>query len=373
MGADWEERLWDSLKPAFDHASREGMNRLVWHAFVSSPASMGIPGQQYFAGTHLNPNVTWWGKSAPFFTYLNRVQFMLQQGRFVADAWYYYGDHVPNFAQMRSSDPARLGYGYDYDVITEEAILTRLSAKNGRVALPDGLTYRVLVLPDESAISLPVLRKVKELVEAGITVVGPAPKESATLDHQLEDDAEVQTIATALWSGKTGHGRVLSGRTAWEVLFADGVKPDFEFSAEHKDTALDYIHRQTDTAEIYFVASGAKAAERVTATFRTSGRTPEIWDSVTGDRRFASAYSEKDGRTQVPLEFSPCGSFFIVFRELVSAHPATGTTNTLSYTNRQTLSGPWEVRFDPRWGGPASAQFDELVSWPTRTEPGIRF
>ena len=122
------------------------MNRLFWHAFVCSPAEAGVPGQQYFAGTHLNPNSTWWAKSAPFFAYLNRCQFLLQQGRFVADACVYYGDHVPNFAQLHS-DPAGLGAGYDYDVVTEEVVVSRLAVKDGRLVLPDGMSYRVLVLP----------------------------------------------------------------------------------------------------------------------------------------------------------------------------------------------------------------------------------
>ena len=105
--------------------------------------------------------MTWWTKSAPFFGYINRCQFMLQQGLFVADACYYYGDHVPNFAQHKRTDPAHVLPGYDYDVITEEALLTRASVQDGRIVLPDGMSYRVLVLRDHQAISLPVLRKVK--------------------------------------------------------------------------------------------------------------------------------------------------------------------------------------------------------------------
>ena len=109
IGPHWQETLWDNLKPTFDHACTEGLNLLAWHAFVSSPESAGIPGQQYFAGTHLNPNVTWWDKSAPFFAYINRCQWMLQQGIPVADVVYYYGDHVPNFAQLRKSGPRARG------------------------------------------------------------------------------------------------------------------------------------------------------------------------------------------------------------------------------------------------------------------------
>src|SRR6185436_8297489 len=142
--------------------------------FVCSPDSTGVPGQQYFAGTHLNPKVTWWSQSAPFFTYLNRCQFVLQQGQFVADALYYYGDHVPNFAQLKKSDPAGVLPGYDYDVATQENILN-LHFEGGRLTLPSGMSYRILVLPTRDSISLPVLRRASVLVQAGATVVGPRP------------------------------------------------------------------------------------------------------------------------------------------------------------------------------------------------------
>ncbi|RYD17102.1 MAG: glycoside hydrolase, partial [Verrucomicrobiaceae bacterium] len=164
VGPHWQETLWDNLKPSFDMACTEGLNLLIWHAFVCSPEKMGIPGQQYFAGTHLNPNVTWWNQSAPFFTYLNRCQHMLQQGTFRADALVYYGDHTPNFSQSRSSDPAKLGPGYDYDVINEEAILTRLSVRNNLLTIENGPTYRLLTIPDHPSFSLPVLRKLHHLV-----------------------------------------------------------------------------------------------------------------------------------------------------------------------------------------------------------------
>jgi len=172
IGPHWQETLWDNLKPSFEKALCEGLNLLVWHAFVCSPESEGLPGQQYFAGTHLNPNVTWWSRSAPFFAYLNRCHWMLQQGLPVADVAYYYGDHVPNFARLKSSDPARVLPGFDYDVVTAEVLLERMAVREGRLVLPDGVSYRLLVLPERDAISLPVLRKVKEFVAAGATVIG---------------------------------------------------------------------------------------------------------------------------------------------------------------------------------------------------------
>ncbi|MEY4385214.1 MAG: hypothetical protein RLY20_497, partial [Verrucomicrobiota bacterium] len=377
IGPHWQETLWDNLKPSFDKALTEGLNLLVWHAFVCSPESQGMPGQQYFAGTHLNPNVTWWDKSAPFFDYINRCQFMLQQGLFVADVAYYYGDHVPNFAQLKGSDPAKILPGYDYDVVTQEVLLNRMSVKDGRLVLPDGMSYRVLVLRDLGVLSPAVLNRLKEFVAAGATIVGSQPASPGTLTDFPKVDARFQQLTAELWSPNSHFkGRVITDKSAREVLLADGVKPDFAFSpptAPGAQAEVDYIHRRDGDAEIYFVANRSTNAVSLTCTFRVSGKAPELWDAVTGERRFATAYQQADGRTSVPLEFAPCGSWFVVFREPAAKHPATSERNTVDFKPVMEVAGPWTVRFDPKWGGPASAQLDKLVRWTSRAEPGIKF
>jgi hypothetical protein len=372
IGPNWQEKIWDNLKPSFDKALCEGLNVLVWHAFVCSPAETGIPGQQYFAGTHLNPKVTWWEKSSAFFSYIDRCQWMLQQGNFSADVLLYYGDHVPNFTQHKHTDPAHVGAGYDYDVITEEALIERASVKDGKIFLPDGINYRVLVLPDRDVISLPALKKIKELVAAGATVIGPKPAHGETLENFAATDAEVKKIADELWGGKVGAGRVIAGKTAREVLLADGVQPDCEFADAH-DAPLDYLHRTDGGTEIYFVANRTNFPATAMAAFRVTGKVPEIWNAVTGEHKFASAYTEKAGRTFVPLNFAPCGSWFVVFREPATSHTAVAKSNDAGLKPLQEISGAWTVHFDSKWGGPETAQFNSLVSWPTRPEPGIKF
>jgi hypothetical protein len=223
------------------------------------------------------------------------------------------------------------------------------------------MSYRVLVLPDRKAISLPVLRKLKEFVEAGATVVGVKPTEAAGL---RDSDAEVQEIAATL--------RLVTDKPAREVLLAVGVKLDFEVTGGDAETDLDYIHRRDGDADIYFVANRSPRAESVTTTFRVTGKAPELWDPVSGERRFAAAYSEADGRTSLPLDLAPCGSMFVVFR----AGTTNGAKATKNFPNCQPvaeLSGPWTVKFDPQWGGPASVEFARLDDWTKRPELGIRF
>ena len=328
IGPHWQETLWDNLKPSFDRACCEGLNRLFWTLVACSPAEMGLPGQDMFAGTHFNPNSTWWGKSHAFLTYLNRCQYLLQQGLFVADACYYYGDHVPNFAQLKKSDPARVLPGYDYDVATEEVVLTRMEVQDGRIVLPDGMSYRVLVLPDRSNISLPVLRRIKQLVEAGATVLGPRPQRATGLENFPRCDEEVQAIAAELWGPpdqetptvrSVGKGRVISGSTAREILAADGVPPDAEFLVEvdgqvRAAPGIDYIHRRTEQADIYFVSNQGATRAGVRAVFRVVGRQPEVWDPVSGSMHDAAVVTASGGRTAIPLELPPYGSVFVVFR-----------------------------------------------------------
>jgi hypothetical protein len=392
IGPHWQESLAENLKPAFDQALCEGMNLLVWHAFVCSPAEMGIPGQQYFAGTHFNPNTTWWSKSSAFLAYINRCQFLLQQGLFVADACYYYGDHVPNFTQLKRTDPAHVLPGYDYDVVTEEVILQRMSVRDGRIVLPDGMSYRVLVLPDRPGLSLPVLRKLKQLVEAGATVIGPRPTQTYSLAGYPGSEDELARLADELWGSQSGSaaqrlnhvgkGRVISGQTAREVLVRDGVDPDFncfqgtQGSGQYvmSTTTVDYIHRADGNADIYFVAIRTNSWTDASCVFRVADKAPELWDPVSGVITPARSFTRSGGLTSLPLRFAPYGSVFVVFRKpLTRSAEVAARGNFPVFTSPQEITGPWTVHFDPKWGGPESVVFEQLVNWTLRPEEGIKY
>jgi alpha-L-rhamnosidase len=283
IGPHWQERLCDNLKPSFDHACTEGLNQLVWHAFVCSPASEGIPGQQYFAGSHLNPNVTWWEKSGAFFSYINRCQALLQRGLPVSDIAYYYGHHVPNFAQLRESDPAKAGPGYDYDVVTEEVLTQNMYVENGRLILPHGVSYAALVLPPQPAISIQALRKIQKLAAAGALIIGPAPENAAGLDDSHQEDLEVADIRRKLWS-KNPSQSLIKDQPTREALLKRGISADVEFQGD----AVDWVHRRENKTEIYFLANPQAKAISTTASFRVKGMTAELWDPVTARIPFAS-------------------------------------------------------------------------------------
>src|SRR6185437_3775110 len=206
VGPQWSESLATDLKPTFDMAATEGLNRLVWHEFTSSPASEGLPGQEYFAGTHLNPNVTWWPRSQAFLTYLNRVQFLLQQGTPVDDLLYFYGDNIPAFARLKASDPANVLPGFDYDVTSEDALLHHLKiTSDGQLESASGVRWRALMLPVQRRLSLPALQFVDHYLRSRGVVIGLPPAGPSGL-ASFETQTAWRRLADAIWGKNCDDG-----------------------------------------------------------------------------------------------------------------------------------------------------------------------
>ena len=358
----WQEGP-DELKPLADRAMCEGLNRFVYHTFPHTPPESGFPGWVYNFGTLINTTNGWWPKSQGFHEYLARCSYLLQQGNFVGDVAFYYGDKAPNFVPAKHANSS-LGHGYDYDVVNTDAILNKMQVRNGRIYLPHGQYYEVLVLPAETKMNVDVIKKLEQMVLAGATVIGPKPMESYRLHNHEANDKLVQSIAERLW-GKCdsvnvkeniyGKGRIVWGKTVRQVLLEKKVSPDIEV----KNEAFEFIHRKTANAEIYFIRNSKKAAVTDQLTFRVSDKIPEIWNPETGEVTQVPVYSVTNGRVTLLLSLPANGSTFIVFRNpngnVQSRSESPGsfvefpgdTSVNLWYTNNAaytTTNGKW------KWG-----------------------
>jgi hypothetical protein len=307
---------------------------------------------------------------------------MLQQGLFVADVLYYNGDGIPNVVPPKNIDPSR-GFGYDYDVCNTEILLSRLSVKNGRIVLPDGMSYRVLVLPDRPVMPVSVALKIKELVAAGATVIGPKPVRTPGLAGYPESDKQLGEIANEIW----GKGDVINNLSIREVLAKAKVPPDFSFESHGENVLLDFIHRLTADADIYFVTNRRASHLSAMCTFRMNEIQPELWNPVTGEQQMLPQFESENGLTSIPLEFEPYGSMFVVFRK---SHPMAKTGNRKNtavnfpaFSLVKEIDGPWEVQFDTQWFYPVEGLvgeqakglfvFGKLEDWTKRAEPAIRY
>ena len=429
------------LKPVGDRQFCKGMNEIVFHRYVHQPDDR-VPGVglgQF--GLNLERTTTWWEPGREWITYLRRCQYMLRQGRFFADVCYYYGEDVPGSAWYyapRAMDPRQkmkpvLPKGYDYDVCDRTTFDT-MWVEDGYVALPSGMRYRYLVLPDHARYTPAALQKVYDLVVAGATVIGPRPSRSASLSNIENADQVIEELAAKIWplatgagERRVGKGRVITGKSFETILADDKLEPDFKAMMTNPKGDVRYIHRKIDDGEMYFVASQSEGPEEVVLNFRVSGMQPELWDPSTGERSEITMYKDDGAHTAIPLRLESFGSKFILFRKPATKAPIialgqngqrvrnvygpVNTRNDLSprlmkvrgeeaqleawefgeyellypegekstlvvqgVPSPETIHGAWYVSFQKDRAGPEGrVVFDELVSWTERPEDAIKY
>jgi hypothetical protein len=333
------------IKGAGDLAFCDGLTRMVFHQWIHQPDRDMVPG--YWSrpwktkeiGTKFGHTLTWWPMADGWLSYLARCQFMLRQGKFVADFAYLQDQRIPSNVVSRPGENPRCPPGCDYDALHAEVLL-QATAKEGRLQLQSGMSYRYLVLPPNGLLTPTTQKKIKQLAEAGVQVIGPGYREGT-----LED-----------------------------ILSADGIVPDIEFRNASPKARFEKIHRRDGETDIYFISNQTVAESHADVIFRVAGKQPELWNPVTGETRELPEWSEENGRTVVPMVFAPKESSFVVFRREGVRHKALGARrNFAEPVPVMDIGGPWQVAFDPKWGGPESIIFDELVDWTNHKEPGIKY
>ncbi len=373
-----------AMKALGDLHFATGINRFVIHEYAHQPSDDRKPGFTLGPfGTQFNRQITWWEESRAWMSYLSRSQFLLQQGNFVGDVLYFYGESVPvtvpGVKSIKPEPPA----GYDYDFVNAEVLLGRVEAgKDGRLLLPDGTEYRVLVLTS-TIVSPRVLKKIQSLVQAGVTVVGPRPLRSLGLAGYPTVDAEVAQLTQSLWGAcqtdstcdnKVGSkgGKVVTGKPLADVLVGLGVAPDFKTVTAAADANVVYFHRKTADADLYFVANQLSRVEDVRLHFRVTGKAPELWDPNRGTIVKATEWSRGATGTQVRLRMDEAGSVFVVFRR-PGVPPAASVAKSTKTRATFEVPGPWQVKFPAQLGAPPSATLNKLVSWSEHADEGIKY
>ncbi len=355
-----------NLKPTADLELASGLNRFVIHTSVHQPSDQKIP------GLGLGPFGQWftrhetWGEQAKAWTdYLSRSSYLLQQGKFVADVLYYYGEDN-NITALFGKKLPNIPAGYSFDFVNADALINVLSVKDGKIVTPSGMSYQVLAL-DENAknMSLPVLRKIRDLVKAGAAITGIQPEKNASLS---DNQAEFKAMVAEVWG--SNNKNVFLNQPLEQVLTAKNIKADFTYSKPQNDTEILHVHRTLPDREIYWLNNRKDRVEAIETSFRVTGKMPEIWHPENGKIEKVS-FQIKDGRTIVPLRLEPHDAVFVVFK---------GKATVASYTQPQAIekqlaaiTNPWKVTFQARRGAPANATFNALQSWTENADAGIKY
>ncbi len=384
-----------------DRAWALGINEFMFHRFAHQANPNVEPGMTMNRwGFHFDRTQTWWKNAgAAWFKYIARGSFMLRQGVPVSDLLVFVGDGAPN----STFDREALGIpsGYNFDCVNADVLLNRVTIDDGKLVLPEGTSYRMLVLKNVGKIKLETLKRIHQLSKEGITIVGEKPEQLAGYHINENEKSTFKNLVDEIWASKN----TISGFD-WQSIFTKNkLTPDFSI-ADRKD--IDFMHRTLAGAEIYFFANTDSIPQNFDVNFRITGKIPEQWNPMNGDRKLLAQFEEHNNGTHISISLAAEESVFIVFREsskgivsilspsdgifeLTTAHELQATVNkegtqelSLSNGNKVKLTvkdipkpigleGSWQVQFEKRGGYEGLVPFDSLIDWRHHPDENIRY
>ncbi len=360
----------EKLKRTADLEMASGLNRFVVHTSVHQPLDDKKPGISLGPfGQYFTRQETWAEQANVWMDYLGRSCYLLQQGKPVVDVLYYYGENN-NITQLYTQKLPAIPAGYEFDFANATVLKNALQVAGGKINTPGGQTYRLLVL-DSSArtMTLPVLRKLGELVNAGMRVAGIKPERSPSLS---DNQTEFTTLVNQIWSNPN-----VSTKPLEAVLTGINIQKDVDISGAK--AKILYVHRQTTgdgvgaafrPSDLYWLDNRSENPNEATVSFRVTDKIPQLWNPETGKTETVS-YQIKNGRTIVPLKFESWQAYFIVFHDRETV--ASFTKPALTESSVVSIASPWKVGFQEGRGAPQQATFNTLASLTDNTDPGIKY
>ena len=361
------------MKQRTDRFFTEGINASLLHLYIEQADTSRYPGINAPFGNEFDANNTWFSQMDLFTDYLKRCNYMLRQGLNVADVAYLIGEDAP---KMTGEQSPALPAGYQFDYINAEVIMRDANVSHGRITLPHGTSYRVLVLPPVETMRPELLEKIGRMVSDGAILLGRPPRRSPSMQNYPTADAEVERMARSMWGGcfdtkganDYGKGRIYNGCTLEEIFAEIDLEPDFRVES---GAPLLYNHRSMMGAEIYFVSNQSGAAVDATPEFRVDpALAPERWSPVDGSITPLPQFEATATGIRMPLHLEPLESCFIVFRGKGS--PEAGDNNPTPASAVE-ISEPWHVAFDGKLSSPAPIEMASPADLAQNADPEIRY
>ncbi|MFV0269542.1 MAG: glycosyl hydrolase, partial [Draconibacterium sp.] len=397
----WQQFPW-SMKNQSDWALALGVNRFIFHTFAHKPL-----GEEYRPGMTMGPygvhwdrGQTWWPMVGAYHQYISRCSHMMQQGQAVSDILYLTPEGAPMIftppTDALTKDegiPDKKGYGFDG--CSPKMLMERADVKDGKIVFPGASSYEIMVLPNFKTMTPKLLEKVTSLVEKGAKIIGIPPLKSPGLTDYPTCDELVKMMSVKLWGTlqtpdkiserKYGKGSIFWGGNL-SYINSNALYPDYKSTIEilselgiHKDfnsknNLVRYGHRKTVDKDIYFVSNKSASFQETECVFRVEGK-PKLWEGTTGELKEIGDFTINDGITTIPLKFYPYESFFITFsnEETGKVTSQARKGNFSAYKELTAIEGPWDVSFDPKWGGPENVTFNKLQDWTKHEMCGIKY
>ena len=348
-----------NLKYVADRELSNGINRFVIHESAHQPDDVHVPGMSLGGiGQWFNRHDSWAPMADIWADYMSRSCFMLQAGKNVADILYYYGEDA-NITSLFQRSPS-IPIGYQWDYLNPDGLLHHISYDKGQLVSTGGTAYKVLWMDrNMEVMSMPVLKKIASLVQAGAWIGGVRPSRPASLN---DDVTEFAALVADIWD--SGRNNVVETKELADLLKATGISEDVNIPVGFK-----FLHRTLPGIEIYWVNKPAKDYQATTLSFRVNGLKPMLWHPDNGLQEEVS-YTQHDGRTDVRLNLVPDDAVFVVFSGKAENEFISPAVVNKSETP---LDGKWTVYFQEKRGAPTSAEFTTLGSYTDSTDEGIKY
>jgi hypothetical protein len=253
--------------------------------------------------------------------------------------------------------------GYAYDSFNPDALMM-MSVKDGRVVLPGGASYGVLVFPgrhpmqpNSTLISLTVAKKILQLVKDGAKII--MSKDYLTGVGLKDNDDSLKLVIKQL----------LSENKKGKIIFTPYVEASFENLGLQKDVeilnnnhSIAWTHRKVGNEEVYFISNQKDSPQKIELNFRVGNKMPEIWNAVNGEEEKPVYWEISNENTNLVLDLHPNQSLFIVFKKGGAKYLK--TTQPVAKIVGILFSNQWEVQFDKNYmHTSAIVTFDSLKSW----------
>ncbi len=346
------------MKAEADEFFLEGSNQLMGHGWPYSPPSAGNPGWNFYAAGAFNAHNPWWIVMPEVMSYMQRVSWVLRQGKPDNDVAVYlpeddaWAGFRPGHADITALMPHWITpqltqtieeAGYNLDYIDGAAIAAR------------GIHYPVLIMPNVDRITPATLALIQKYVAQGgkVIAVGRIPGQAPGLENHAQESAKVVAEAHALFTGNANTKLVPDVDALAAVLKAD-VHPDMTLSTPAP--LVGFIHRKLANADIYFIANTSNEPVRTQARFRDARPTAEWLNPDSG--AITRAAMEHGS---IALDLAPYESRILLLHDgaPIGARPV-DEGNVAAGKLVADLSEGWSVRFD-------KTGYDEkmprLLSW----------
>ena len=358
------------VKAEADRHFLQGINQLIGHGWPYTAEGVEYPGWRFYAAGVFNEKNPWWIVMPDLSLYLQRLSFLLRQGRPANDvaiylpnddAWASFTNGNTNMIETLRERlgpnliPRVLEAGYNFDFFDDDSFKQVGRIEKGALILGEN-KYKVVILPSVERIQLETLQKLEEFARGGGILiatrrlpVGVPGFQATEADHQKTAD-----LARRLFEGA---GRFVTDETSQLASTLAGLlRPDAVLSPAAPE--IGFIHRSAAEAEIYFLANTGNAPHKTKATFRIEGMEAEWWDSMTGRSKPATVVARDANSISVELDLEPYESRVLVFSR--RAQPLQSVTSAIGAQQAEfDLSTNWQVTF----GNSTPVSMDSLRSW----------